>query len=178
MRIFSIYTQSRSPPFKRSRSIARKHINLVFNGELQQVISSGCDITGESDSDERRETCTWCKYCSHKSCCRIPFSHQRASPSHPCAVTGLPSTELSSMLSCLSHRRGPAPLKPFRHTGFIWLKGNNLSNSSPVPVVDGQLNRPQSFQRRRNRAHYDEGIDVAIGGHLRVLFKAANLICH
>lgn len=78
----------------------------MFKGKLQQVIFSGCDITWESDSDERRETCTWYKHFSHKSCCCVPLFQRQASPSHPCFVTALPSTVLSLKHSC--HQCYPA----------------------------------------------------------------------
>lgn len=46
--------------------------SLYVKVKLQQVMFSGCDITWEGGSDERRETCTWYKYFTHKSRCCFP----------------------------------------------------------------------------------------------------------
>lgn len=101
----------------------RDHIHLAFKVKLQQVIFSGCDVAWEGDSDERRETCTWYEYFSHKSCCCFSFPS-----SHPCFATVLPSTELllkPAVVGCYpvfsssTSERGPGSLEPFRHTGFI-----------------------------------------------------------
>lgn len=62
--ITCFYETARSP---------RDHIHLAFKVKLQQVIFSGCDVAWEGDGDERRETCTWYEYFSHKSCCCFSF---------------------------------------------------------------------------------------------------------
>lgn len=115
--ITCFYETARSP---------HDHIHLAFKVKLQQVIFSGCDIAWEGDSDERRETCTWYEYFSHKSCCCFSFpSLFRHSAAFHRTVA---KASCHRMLSYFppAHRRGPGSLEPFRHTGFIWLKGNDL----------------------------------------------------